>query len=282
MKATKLFLLAAVVPMVVGSFAVSQARAVIATYKASAGPAANPDANLGTVNVWNVTLTSFDGSKNGSFQGDSAANGNGSNDGSLGAGGSAWALYANSGEQAFAGADVSALFGRNFGLVGDSISLDFDNGFIDTGRQVQIQLLDAFSSHQFTFRFEGGSSEYEAFDDGGLLDTDIPFTDNGFKLTLTITDSAGGYTLSVLNTQSPNPISKTFLSRTLDQGTSSISAIIIANASAGSGTPANVYFDNLTIAAAVPEASPMFAIPLAVAAAFFGSLGVRRCLRRAG
>jgi hypothetical protein len=277
MKTTKLFLLAAVAPMVVASLAVSHASAMVATYKASAGPAANPDANAGTVNVWNVQLTSGDAGQNGSFQGDSAANGDGSNHGSLGAGGSAWALYANNFNTARADALILPLVGRNLTLAGDSISLDFDNGFIDSGGAAGFTLHDAIGNSLFIFRFRGGTSNYEVVDAVGALDTGVPFTDNGFKVTLTLTDSAGGYTLSMVNSQTPNPIS-TIISSTMAQAL--IGEIRVFNVNAGSGTPANVYFDNLVITA-IPEASPVFLIPLAVATTFLGSLGVRRCGRRA-
>jgi hypothetical protein len=242
----------------------ARCEAVVFNYSATDRPGASPDAN-GSVNAWQVTVTApGDGNVNGDFIGNSADNGGGS---AAGAGTSAWALYANSGQTADATAAISSLAGKVLDTTGEFISLDFDNGWIESGGVAGVSFLDASNNVQSTFRFSNGTANYRIDDSTSSFDTGIGFTADGFTISLTLTDQSGGYTLEVG--------SNTFSNRTLAQATSNIAAIRVFNQNAGGGGERNLYFNNLVVSA-VPEVSPALAIPFA--AAICGGIGalVRR------
>jgi hypothetical protein len=232
----------------------AECAAAVFTHNASARPGLNPDA--GTVNAWLVTLTSGDSGQNGDFQGNSAGNGDGNG---AGAGANAWAMYANSGQTARATttafntlSDVSAL-----NMAGQFLSLDFDNGFIDTGGSVGVTFRDSSNNEQFTFRFLGGSPNYRYTD---ATNNDTPttkgFTDDGFNINMLLTNGSGGYQFTA---------GTTTISGTLKQNSSTIASVQVFNSFAGGGSERNVYFDHLRIStAAIPEVSAALAIPVAV------------------
>jgi hypothetical protein len=243
---------------------VSACSGALFQYKASASPGSNPDANSGTANAWLVSLSSGDGSKNGSFQGDSGGNGDGNG---AGAGASAWAMYANSGQTATATttafstlSDVSAL-----NAVGQYISLDFDNGWVHNatesgqgvGGSVGITFRDSSNSEQFTFRFLGGDSFYQYTDSSNTnTNTTKGFTDDGFNVKLLLTNNSGGYTFTA---------GTTTISGTLKQLSSTIASVVVFNNFAGPDAQRNLYFDNLAISTtAIPEVSAILGVPVAV------------------
>jgi hypothetical protein len=250
------------------------------TFQASGGPLDSPDANSQTVNVWTTNHTT--NSNFGSFLGPGPGGENGidnSNNGSAGVGpGPWWILYAFSGGTSSADASVAPWVGRNLGASdGDFISIDFDSGAAVQGAgEVGVSFFDGAGNHQLTFRLQGGDANYEVVDDGGVLNTGIAKTDNGFKLTLAPTLVPGGYTLNVFNTQSPGPINTTITSRLLEQNTSTIGAIRVYDSNGGLGEAFDVFFDNLTINASVPEASAAVAIPAAVVISGAGAWVRRR------
>lgn len=256
----------AVILGVVASCQTASCLAALVTFQASSGPIDSPDANSQTVNVWtpnHVTNSNF-----GSFLGPGPGGENGfdnSNNGSAGVGGGNWwILYAFSGGTSLVDASIAPLAGRNLGQSdGDFISIDFDNGEIQAAGEVGVIFYDGLGNHQLTFRARGTGANYEVLDNGGVLDTLIPKTNNGVKLTLAPTNIPGGYTLNVFNTQSPNPINTTISSRLLDQNSSTIAAIRVYDVNGGAGEAFDVFFDNLTINTSVPEASGALAIPVA-------------------
>jgi hypothetical protein len=250
----------------------SSSAAALYTFSASDRPGTSPDANAtpgGAVDVWSVSVSApGNGSVNGDFHGNSANNG-GSGGSGAGAGSDAWAMYANSGQTATSSAAVTPLTGLSVSHIGDYISLDFDNGFIDGGSSVGVRFLDSNSNVRLTFQFVGGNTDYQILDASGTVDPGKVFTADGFNIKLALTSNSGGYTLTTTGS-SPSSTSGTLL-----QNTSSLDMIQVFNTNAGGGDARNLYFNNLAISA-VPEASPALMIPLASIAAALVAVVVRR------
>ncbi len=236
--------------------AISPARAsLVETYSAAAGPGQVEDADVGsggTTNLWSLSLSNpGDLGQNGDFIGDSSQNG--FNQPSLaGAGISAWALYANSNQQATATADLSALPGPI-----RSLSIQFDNGGVNNAAQnggvdgrVGVRFLSG-SAVASEWSFTGGESNYRLNDAAADSSTSVGFTDGGFTLTLSLLGTTGDYDLTVVGSQNGS-----FLGRTLAGGATNLTGIEVYNLSAGNNSPANIFFDNLTVVS-VPEASPV-------------------------
>jgi hypothetical protein len=208
-------------------------------------------------------FTSGSSAINGDLIGDSAQNGDGNG---AGAGNQAWGIYANSGGRATASsASFATLFGRVLNQVGDSVSIDFDNGTVDNNNSngdssVRLAFGAQGGSDQMVLKFTRGLTRndmfYEIIDGTGTSFTTIPITDDGFNVKLTLTDLSGGYSLTAGSTA--------INSRTLTSGTASINFVSLENLHAGASPISNLYFNNLEISA-VPEISPIIAIPFALA-----------------
>jgi hypothetical protein len=228
---------------------------VVLDYAASAGPGAALDANAGTVNLWSVNSTGDAGS----FLGNSASNANGS---AAGAGNPAWALYANPGANVAATADIASLVGRSLSLTGDSVALDFDNGWIANGGKVGIRFLNSDGAAVSEMSFTGGQSSYRVTDGSGSgFDSGKGFTGDGFRLTLSLTSNAGAYDLA---------LGSTLLSgRLLSTSTQDIASVVVFNQAAGFPGQGqyDAYFNNVSISA-VPEFGMATAAPFIVGAFF--------------
>lgn len=196
---------------------------------------------------WSVTLTSGNGSENGEFNGDSAGNGGGS---VAGAGATAWALYANSGQTASA---TYSLLGGALSI-GQTLTLDFDNGWVDNGGEVGVRVLSG-STEGLKFSFTGGNANY-MLDNGSITDTGFPFTADGLDINFTLTAS-GQYS-----------IDGGAFTGTLNNALTSIDRIEVFNMNAGGGDERNVFFNNMTV---VPEPSSV---------ALLGLGGLAMILRR--
>lgn len=220
------------------------------SYTASSAPSANPDANAGSVNVWTTTATTGDGNQAGFFQGNSADNG-----GAAGAGSSAWATYANTNQQTFS----SHTFAGGALNVGQTVSLQFDNGDIATDKSTGIQLYNG-ATLLFQLYVRGGQTIYEFYDNlgGGTFDQDTTagFSKDGGTFSFTL-NSSTGYSATWGNA---TPWTGSIQNLSIDR-------IQVYNNSAGSGGGNDVYFNNLTV---VPEPS----------AALLGGLGALALLRR--
>ncbi len=221
--------------------------AATVSYSASADPGANPDAT-GGFNVWAVTLSP--GGTRGSFLGNSGTNGDGNG---AGAGTSAWALFASGGGQSFA----NHTFGGGALNVAQTVGLNFDSGYIDSGsgQSAGIQLRNG-STVLFSLYFRGGQSVHEYLDAGGSdIDTTKGFTDDGGAFSFTL-NSATSYSASYAGASWTGTLSG-----------AAIDNIQVFNNNAGAGGAANVFFNGLTV---VPEPS----------SAFLGLFGSLLLLRR--
>ena len=104
-------------------------------------------------------------------------------DPTLNAGGSqgivapAWGLWAAS------GGDVSATFSLTGGALasGQSVEIDFDNGFVESGGRVGVAFLSGGVTG-LEFYFEGGTTNYQSADSTGSADLGLPFTGDGMTV----------------------------------------------------------------------------------------------------
>ncbi len=195
--------------------------ATVVSYTAIASPSANPDGNDGTNNV-NVWTTSTIGANAGFFQGT----------GNIGP--NSWGTFANSDSESFA---THSFLGGNLGI-GQTVSLNFENGSIASGKSTGIQLRNG-TTLVFAFYFRGGQSVYEYFSNG-VFDQD---TTEGF--------SADGGTFSFTLGNS-NSFSASYRSASWNGTVSGtpIDNILVYNNSAGAGSGADVFFNNLSV---IPE-----------------------------
>ncbi len=245
--------------------------AVVLAMASTMGYAADPFSTNADSGFAGWTLLSGGGDPDVSFYlEDSATNGDG--DGNLdgdinSASGDAWGLTAGNAAP-LPGSVI--LLGYNLTgslLVGQSVSIDMDVGFIDAGDRFVGFELDAAGFDRFQFRFQGGDANFEYGNvSDGYVSTGIPFTDEGLSILFTLT-GADSYDLSVTRLSDGQQFD--FLSQTLGGPSGSgIDRVEIFNREAGFGLDHNAYFNNLAV---VPEPSTMLLV-----AAGFGALALRR------
>jgi len=207
--------------------------------------------------AWVLTKTSLDGGANGVFTGSSSGNAGGS--GNIDTAGLSWGMYANSGQTVSA---VRPLSGGSL-LVGQTITLSIDNGFVQNGGTEGFGLQTSGGTNRIEFYFVGGASDYTLSDGTGSHDSLIGFTGNGLALAFTLT-AANSYSLAV----TPNGGSTSIFSGSLEGSTGlDISQLRFFNANGGNGAQYDFYANLLT----VPEVSPAwsFGAPAILGALFF-------------
>ena len=126
----------------------------------------------GWLSGWALTNSSTNISHNGHFIGDSSTNGNGdiNSDGDINTTyDKAFGLYANNGEIAAAVRKASSSV-----AVGQTVSLDLDNGYIDSSGTVGIGLQNELGENRFEFYFVGGQDHYTLNDGRGSLNSQNP------------------------------------------------------------------------------------------------------------
>ena len=156
----------------------------------SGGWADGANGGFGWDQGWILTASA----NSGHFTGSSAGNGGGdiNGDRDIDTADKAWGMYA------FSGGKAEAL--RNFPIpldVGNTFSIDFDNGWIESGGKVLLALRDSVTTNaRFTFSFASGTAEYQITDSAGAMNSGIGFTDQGMRLRFRLT-SADTYTISI-------------------------------------------------------------------------------------
>lgn len=218
----------------------------IAAFNANAVLPVNLNADANGWTGWTAAHSTGNTSQAGNFI--SNAIGNGENGSQVPVNGSSWALYANSGQTAAMIYDFSSSL-----VAGDSVSIAFDNGFINNGGTVGFSLQNSLGLNRFEFYFVGGTASYQINDNTGARDVDpagtnmtLPFTAGGVG-TILFTQGAGNtYTLSINGAA----IENTGLVLTA----SDISRIRLFNFNAGSGSTHDQYFNSLVVTP-VPEPS---------------------------
>ncbi|MFN3755263.1 MopE-related protein, partial [Flavobacterium sp.] len=188
-------------------------------------------------NVWNRTLTSGDGSRNGFFIGNSNSNGDG---GTYGIGSSCWALYANNSQTASATRAFT-----NTLSIGGTLSFGMDNGWIDNGAVVGFGIQNASGENLVEFYYIGNSNKYKINDNGNQNDTSLDFTDDGLTFTFSRTD-ANNYSLVVTRLESTTTITLTGALKS-PAGGKVPAQVRFFNFNAGGGNERNAFFNNLSI-----------------------------------
>jgi hypothetical protein len=131
--------------------------------------------------------------------------------------------------------------------VGETFSVDFDNGFIQNGGSEGIRLADNSSGMTlWEFVFTGGQSVYQVFDSRGFADTTVPFTDNGMHIDFTLTGSTS-YSVTI---RQADGTTRTVLGDLANPG--SVSQFSFFDHNGGFNSSNNVYANNLVV---VPEPS---------------------------
>jgi hypothetical protein len=179
---------------------------------------------------WTIAASTANTAQAGSFTGSSADNGATPPSGA-GAGTTAWGLYANSSQNVTATLPVTPSMGQ-------TVAIDFDNGQVDNGSAVGVELRSSTGA-AVTFGFTGGDSFYKVTDGAGSTTTSVGYTNSGVRVSFTIGQN-GGYKVVV------GSYSKTGL---LAGGATSVASIRVFNTNAGSNANRNLYFNNLAISA---------------------------------
>jgi hypothetical protein len=108
----------------------------------------------------------------------------------------------SAGDEAFGQYDTQTLTRPFTGAlsVGQTFSIDFDNGFLGNGEVAEVRLANASGAQLFSFGFTGGEQEYQIDDASGdnQLVSSIGFSSAGFQIDFTLT-GATTYSLAILN-----------------------------------------------------------------------------------
>ena len=220
---------------------------------------------------WMVTPTGNSGT-NGAFIGDATQNAGGTQ-GANGvninsSGGKSFALYANDFYNGLATRPLASALS-----VGQTFSLDFDNGYIDNGATTGFQFGNASVGNGFYFYFQGGANNYRIsdVDSAGMnhiVDTPLSFTGSGLHADFTLTaPTQYKLTLRDLNSNAAPYTTTGYI------GSSSVDRVTITDYGAGGGTDKNVYANNLSVTTPAPSALLPMAGGLVV---LFGSLKRRK------
>lgn len=158
--------------------------------------------------------------------------------------GRAWGMYAN-------GGGVTNAF-RSFTsgsmTVGQTFSMDFDNGHINTGGTVGLGLLNAAGATLWEIYFKGGNANYFNRDASGEVATTVGYGDEGLNVSFTLTGAAA---YSMILTRRDG-VAQTITGTLIGEVDQNISQVRAFNANAGGGGPHDAFYNNMTL---VPEPS---------------------------
>jgi hypothetical protein len=223
---------------------VTAAASLLAAFNANAVVPVSLNADADGWTGWTSQHSTGNTSQAGHFIG--TATGTGATGSQIDTNGKSWALYANSGQTAAMIYD----FGGTLG-VGDSVSIAFDNGWINNGGTVGFGLQNSSGTNRFEFYFVGGQSSYVLNDAGGPqnvdpfgINTTLGYTADGVGTITFIQGSSNAYNLLI----NGNPVDNTGL--TLQA--SDISRIRLFAFDTGTGSNHDQYFNSLVV---VPEPS---------------------------
>ncbi|MBS7785667.1 hypothetical protein KIH23_00005, partial [Flavobacterium sp. CYK-55] len=156
--------------------------------------------------------------------------------------GTAWGLYANSGGVTTANRPFAAELS-----IGQTVSMGFDNGSVDTGNKVGFRLRNANNNVLMEFRFIGGATQYSLYDGVGstVNDTGVNFTTAGLSnITLAYT-AANTYAISITRLGVTTVLNGRSFATTA--GSQIPASIEFFNSNAGNGSTNDFFFNNLTV-----------------------------------
>jgi hypothetical protein len=203
----------------------------------------------------------------GSFVFTSTANAGGSL--SIDTSGNAWGLYANSGNVS----DAVRPFTGGALTIGQTVTINLDQGYEDTGATVGIGLQNSSFDNLMEVYYIGGDSvnSWKKNDAAGQSDLspNVPFSGDGFHLEITLATATTYTGVLTSNDGGSATFSGTLIS---PLGGQDITQVRLFNANSGMGDNANFYGNSLAI---VPEPSTVVLVGL-------GMLGVLALRRRKG
>ena len=238
-----------------GAGADRSAPAAVLAYDDASSPAYNTGWTTGTnggtgFGPWRV-LPGQNSNASGAFIGTSANNGDGGADQppptDIDVAGESWGLYANGGQAAEALRPLTGALD-----VGQHITLRFDNGWIDDGGRVGFSFNSA-TEDRLTVYFVGGEQNYTIFDQSGVPDTGIGFTDEGLAVDFELT-GRDTYSLSLTPAGGSAVV---FSGGLVGPGGSGIESVLIFNTNAGPFSQRDVFVNSLAV---VPEPTAAIAL----------------------
>ena len=178
--------------------------------------------------AWRFYTSSGDGGQNGLFMGTGTA---------VNIGTPAWALYANSGQMA----EAKRLL-TNALAVGQTFSVQLDNGYINTGGGVGVALQNGGGDDLWKVYFNGGDTYYSI---SGST-TDVGWTSSGLEIDVTLTGPTS-YTARITPLGSTTRTNAGHLLAAADM---TVTVFRAWNYNAGSGSDYDAFFNSLRIATA--------------------------------
>lgn len=223
---------------------------------------ANNGSGFGVYSVTGVTANSN------TFIGTSTGNGFQGASGGIDTNGNSFGVYANSGNQLLVNRSfIADAAGQTFLGVGQTFSLSFDNGLVNTNSTVGFNLLAADNTDRFTFQFVGGQTDYVYnLGNGVNVDTGVGFTTNGLSVAFT-QGTGNNFTLAITPT---GGATTTLNGALLASAATGVSQFQVFDNNAGQGPNYDVFFNSPTV---VPE-------PGTVSAVAMGTLGLWLVTRR--
>ena len=196
----------------------------------------------------------------GQFIGNSNGNGGAVGPGINSTGNKSFGIYSN-------GAQTTATRPLTTPLAaGQTLSLDFDSGYVDNNNSSVGFYLSNSASSPLTVYFAKGDGQYRVVDSSGTSGSNLGFTDGGLHAAFTLTtDTTYSFSLTQFNGGATYTRTGTL--------TGGINSISFFNNNAGSGSSHDVFANNLSVTTPAPSALLPMASGLFV---LFGSLKFRR------
>jgi autotransporter-associated beta strand protein len=139
---------------------------------------------------------------------------------------------------------------------GQVVSVDFDNGWVDTGRKVGFSLQTSASADVLQFYFNGGDSFYTyASDVGSPTPTTVNWQNTGLRVQFALT-CANTYVLTV------TPCGGTATTYTGTYSGATITQLKLFNGNTDGGGNYNVFFNNLIVGGYTDNADNYYGNPL--------------------
>jgi endoglucanase len=208
---------------------------------------------------WLLTPTANTGSASW-FVGSSTNNGSGASGGIDSSGKKSWGARAKSGVTASAVRAFSS--GRL--IVGQTFAIDMDNGWVEAGDSVGLDLQNSSGQTLLEISYIGANSTgtYSLTDAGGQRSIGVSYTDGGVHLVVTLTSPTTYSATMKPSGGSSVPFSGTLTSPAGGQGISQV-RLFNANAAAGlSGPNWDVFWNNLQVSAMTNASTHYYRVQL--------------------
>lgn len=182
----------------------------------------------------------------------STGNGDGDDNGDedIDAFGTSWGIYAYAGRSAKAYRRLTRPLDP-----GHRILVDMDTGWIASNGEVGFELRNSMTTQTvFKLSYPGSGSTYQITDAGGMVDTGLPFTDEGLRIKV-IVSSTNSYRLHVTPLATA---STAIFTGPLDPvAAAGIDELLLFNQNAGTGPARQAFFNRISHGLALPAPDPL-------------------------